>query len=258
MTQFQSVVDAPLLDLTDLSKLTPSVRALNRHRIIGFDNRDIQSRPFDLLRTSFAKRIKERGARLVGITSATPAAGKSFLSLNLAASLARVAEEQIYLVDLDLRRASVAEELGFEPDAGIESFLTGEETDLHKLGYQIEDTRLGLFPAKRKVRNTAELLSGAPFQQMIEAFRDRSGDAIILFDLPPAFASDDAMISVGEMDGYILVVDSGKTTKKQITEVLALLDPTPCLGTILNRYRGGLGDAYGYGYGKSEYSRYYK
>ncbi|MGB7408772.1 MAG: CpsD/CapB family tyrosine-protein kinase [Pontixanthobacter sp.] len=243
--------------LADLPTLTPDVAALRRNNIIGFNNRTAQSRPFDLLRTSFAKRLKDRKARLVGITSATPSAGKSFLSINLAASLARVADEEVHLVDLDIRRASVADGIGFEPEIGIESFLSGQETDLRKLGYRVENTKLGVFPTIRNMQNTAEMLSGASYPRLIDAFRNHARDATVLFDLPPAFASDDAMISVDQLDGYILVVDSGTTTKKQINEVVALLDPAPCLGTILNRYRGGLGDTYGYGYNRSQYARYY-
>src|SRR3546814_2174061 len=81
---------------------------------------------------------------------------------------------------------------------------------------------------------------------MIEALRERSEAATILFDLPPAFASDDAMIILEQLDGYVLVVDSGKTTRRHVQDVLGMLQPTPCIGSILNRYRGGLGDSYGY------------
>ena len=95
------------------------------------------------------------------------------------------------------------------------------------------------------------------FAQMIDIFRNRSDAAIILFDLPPAFASDDAMISLELLDGYVLVVDSGKTTRKHVEDVLAVLHPTPCVGTILNRYSGGFADSYGYGYGGPDYGKYY-
>lgn len=245
------------LRMQDLTLLQPSATALRTNRIIGFDSRDVRARPFNLLRTSLAKKIKEHGTRLIGITSATPAAGKSFLSMNLAASLARVSEGPVYLVDLDLRRASVAEEIGYVAERGIESFLNGNCHCLADLGVAIDGTNLGLFPTVRKAANTAELLSGAAFGTMIDLFRNHSGDATVLFDLPPAFASDDTMIIVERLDGYVLLADSGKTTKKQLEHVVALLNPTPCLGTVLNRYRGGLGDDYGYGYGANAYSRYY-
>ncbi|KQZ72014.1 hypothetical protein ASE06_21960 [Sphingopyxis sp. Root214] len=246
-----------ILKLADLASFTPAISEIKKHRIVGFDSRDARARPFNLLRTSFAKKLKEDGHRLVGITSATPAAGKSFLSMNLASSLARVIEEPVFLVDLDIRRASLAEEIGLVPERGIESFLEGDITDLTEIGHRIEGTNLGLFPAVRRTSNTAELLASDRFTQMIEVLRGRCEASTILFDLPPAFASDDAMISLSHLDGFILVVDAGKTTRRHVTDVLSMLSPTPCLGTILNRYSGGLGDSYGYGYGGPDYGKYY-
>lgn len=246
-----------LLTLAELAEFAPPVTEIRKHRIVGFDNRDARARPFNLLRTSFAKKLKEEGHRLVGITSATPAAGKSFLSMNLASSLARVIEEPVFLVDLDIRRASLAEELGLEADHGIETFLEGETDDLAAIGRRIEGTNLGLFPAVRRAGNTAELLAGERFSQMIEILRDRSEAAVVLFDLPPAFANDDAMIALSRLDSFVLVVDSGRTTRRHVQDVLGMLYPTPCIGSILNRYSGGLGDSYGYGYGGPDYGKYY-
>lgn len=65
------------------------------------------------------------------------------------------------------------------------------------------------------------------------------------------------MISLEKLDRYLLVVDSGRTTQTQVKDVLDLLRPTPCLGTILNRYQGRFGDPYGYGYGGNAYTAYY-
>ncbi|RYD45379.1 MAG: chromosome partitioning protein [Sphingomonadales bacterium] len=249
--------DHKLLTLSSLAAFTPPLTAIKKHRIVGFDNRDARARPFNLLRTSFAKKLKEGGHRLIGITSATPAAGKSFLSMNLASSLARVTEEPVFLVDLDIRRASLAEEIGLVAERGVESYLEGTINDLSDVGYQIDGTKLGLFPTVRRTRNTAELLAGERFAQMVETLRDRSEASIVLFDLPPAFANDDAMISLSGLDAFVLVVDSGKTTRRHVQDVISMLYPTPCIGSILNRYRGGLGDSYGYGYGGPDYGKYY-
>ena len=41
----------------------------------------------------------------------------------------------------------------------------------------------------------------------------------------------------------------GQTTGKQVRESIELLKPARCIGTVLNRYQGGIADDYGYGYG---------
>ena len=243
--------------LNDFAIHVPEGRDIRDNRIVGFDNRDQRSRAFNLLRTTLTKKLEEKNARLIGVTSATPAAGKSFLSMNLAASLARVQDAPVYLVDLDLRRGSVGQQIGLEPDVGIAAFLSGRSDNLAMAGRHISDTNMVVFPTAMVKANSAELVSGARFEECISTFRQRTGESIVIFDLPPAFANDDAMLSIQQLDGYVLIVDTGRTTKRQVREVMNLLAPTPCLGTILNRYQGGLADTYGYGYGSSAYSSYY-
>jgi Mrp family chromosome partitioning ATPase len=245
--------------LTDLPIFTPDPAVLDRHAIVGFDSRDARARPFNLLRTQVAKRIAGSNAGIVGITSATPNAGKSFLSLNLAAALSRLSEQSVYLIDLDLRRGSVAAELGLEVEHGITDFLDGTLADLGVVGRRVADTNLAVFPTTTITGNSAELLAGDRFSQLIDAFRGMAGEAIILCDMPPAFANDDTMIAMQKLDGYMIVVDSGNTTRRQVQDTMEMLEPAPCLGAVLNRYNGGLMESYGYGYGygSKAYDAYY-
>lgn len=245
--------------IADLATFVPEDEVLEQHAIVGFNSRDLRSRPFNLLRTQLAKRIASSGAEIIGITSATPNAGKSFLSLNLAAALSRVAGQSVYLLDLDLRRGSLAQELGLEVEYGVSDYLEGTVDDLGSLGRRIADTNLAVFPTAAIAVHSAELLAGDRFNRMIDAFRQLAGDAIVMCDMPPAFASDDTMIAMQKLDGYIMVVDSGKTTRRQVKDTVAMLQPSPCLGAVLNRYNGGLmgNYGYGYGYGAKAYSDYY-
>lgn len=247
--------------LADLPIFEPDPTTLDRHAVVGFDSRDSRARPFNLLRTQVAKRIAARKASIVGITSATPNAGKSFLSLNLAAALSRVAEQTVYLVDLDLRRGSVAEELGMKPEIGVSDFLDGSTDDLGSLGWRVGESGLAVFPTRAMAGHSAELLSGDRFALLVETFRKIAGNAIILCDMPPAFANDDTMIAMQKLDGYIMVVDSGHTTRRQVQDTMEMLQPAPCLGAVLNRYNGGImetyGYGYGYGYGSKAYDAYY-
>ena len=253
----QSIAAQLSTKLASLPVFTPDNNVLTEQLIVGLDSRDSRSRAFNLLRTTLAKRMKETGHRLVGITSATPSAGKSFLSMNLAASLSKVSEDFVVLVDLDLRRASIAERVGMQVKRGVSDFLAGEVSDLASIGSRINDSQLVLFPTKQVAKKTAELLSGPIFEKLIADLRQNTGDAVVFFDLPPAFANDDAMLILEHLDAYVMVVDSGKTNAKQVQDVLAMLNPVPCIGTVLNRYNGGFADDYGYGYGSSAYAKYY-
>jgi protein-tyrosine kinase len=247
---------ASILRLDEFRTVALDRAHLTRHKIVGLNSADSRSRAFNLLRTRFAKSVEDAGVQLIGITSPTPAAGKSFLSVNLALSLAKVAAGPVYLLDLDLRRASVAEELGLETEVGINDYLAERVQSLEEVGIRIEGLPLVIFPTGRVDMESAELLSSPNFDRLLQRFRNLPSGTIVLCDLPPAFASDDAMISIDKMDGYVLVVDSSLTNKSHILDTLAMFEPKPCIGTVLNRFLGGLLDKYGYGSG--DYGKYYR
>lgn len=226
--------------------------------IVGFRSRNEQSRPFNLLRTQITRMLGS-GKRLIGVTSATPQVGKTFIACNLAASLSRLPELRTYLFDLDLRRGSVAQRFGLPVEKGITEYLDETIDDLTGLSWGVAEQRLCIYPAREQTVLSSELLSHSRFNALAEAMRASAETDLFICDLPPVFANDDAMIAVERLDGYILVVEEGVTTKKQVRDALRLLGQEKCLGTVLNRYvKGIVGDDYGYGYGvDSKYASYY-
>ena len=94
---------------------------------------------------------------------------------------------------------------------------------------------------------------------LVKAMRALDDRYLCLCDLPPAFANDDAAIVLQQLDAYLLVVEEGKTTARQVRDAIEVLRPAPCMGTVLNRYRTSLGtDDYGFGYWSQRgYDSYY-
>ncbi len=227
--------------------------------IFGFNSRDRRSRSFNLLRTQMMKIMKARDWKIIGVTSATPRVGKTFMSTNLAASLSRIPGTRTLLFDLDLRRGSVAESFGIPPGLGINAFLTGDIDSLEAAAYRVPHTGLTVYPSTPTSDSSAELLAGERMQALVTAMRGMNENVICLCDLPPAFANDDAAIVMQSIDAYLLVVEEGRTTARQVRDAIELLKPSPCIGTVLNRYHGGFGGGdYGFGYGgQSHYDEYY-
>jgi protein-tyrosine kinase len=227
--------------------------------VFGFNSRDSRSRSFNLLRAQVLKITQARNWKIIGVTSATPRVGKSFMAANLAASLSRIPGTHTLLFDLDLRRGSIAETFDITEGVGINSFLAGEVASLDEAARDVVGTRLTIFPSFRGEESSAELLAGARFKTLVKAMRSLPDNVICICDLPPAFANDDAAIILREIDAYLLVVEEGKTTARQVSDTIEVLRPAPCLGTVLNRYHGGIaGDDYGFGYGTyGYYAAYY-
>lgn len=240
----------PLLTPRDaIATLTLTREELDERSIVGFHSRDSRSRPFHLLRTQVTRMMVRNNWRMIGVTSATPGAGKTFTSVNLAAALAPTAEATVVLCDLDLRRGSISEMLRIPPQPGLGDYLEGNVDEPREIALRINDSHLVVLPTTPSGASSSELLATPRFRTLISRLRAMPESTRIVFDLPPAFASDDAMLSMQQLDAYLLVVDHGTTTARQVEETVRLLDPVPCLGTILNRYQGGFADPYGYGYG---------
>ena len=239
-----------------LEPFTPNARILTEHHVVAFNTRVADARPFTLLRAQVLKKMRAANWKLIGITSATPEVGKSFVASNLAAALSRLSDVHTYLLDLDLRRASQSRTFGMEGTAGLTEYLAGDDVRLPAIGRRVVGTNLALFSCFPSQVNSAELLVGPRFQSLIGAMRALPDDSVVICDLPPVFANDDTMIVAQELDAYLFVVEEGVTTKKQMREAMRLLHPAPCLGTILNRFKGGFGENYGYGYGM-KYGSYY-
>lgn len=227
--------------------------------VFGFNSRDKRSRPFNLLRSQVLSIMKEHDWTIIGVTSATPRVGKTFIASNLAASLSRVPNMHTLLFDLDLRRGSVAETFGIEETLGIHSFLAGEIDSLDAAAHDVVRTGLTIFPSFPSSASSAELLAGSRLKTLISATRGLRSNIVSICDMPPAFANDDAAIIAREIDAYLLVVEEGRTTASQVRDAIEVLKPGVCLGTVLNRYQSTLGsDDYGFGSGSSrEYDAYY-
>jgi len=226
--------------------------------IVGFRNADTRARPFKLMRAQVVRQMEDREIKLIGVTSAAPNVGKTFVASNLAAALSRIADYDVYLVDLDLHRPAVAERFSFEGEGwGVHDFLTGEQPDISQVARRINDERLVVVPGYKRDVATGELLTSATGTRLFEGLRALPKGSVVVVDMPPIFADDDAVIIGQHLDGFILIVEDGKSTRKQILETIRLLSPTPFMGAVLNRYRSQLfADEYGYGFAYG-YGGYY-
>jgi protein-tyrosine kinase len=221
---------------------------LEAQNVVGFRNADTRARPFKLLRSQILRRAHEDGLKVLGITSAAPNVGKTFVATNLAAALSRIADMNVILIDLDLHRPAVATRFGFSPDSkGIHDVLSGD-ADMEDVAYRIGEERLIVIPGFRRDVATGELLTSARGDAMFAGMHALGSNTVVLVDMPPIFADDDAVIISKHLDGYLLIAQDGRTTSKQVKETVRMLAPTPLVGSVLNRFRAQLlMDDYGYG-----------
>lgn len=218
--------------------------------IYGFDSLDARSRPFNMIRAKLHELRSQRGWRLFGVVSATPKVGKSFIAANVAASLSRDPRFDTTVLDLDLRRASLTAIFNIEPDVSIRAYLEEQPGADSPSVYALEGERLMIVPTTPGPIRSAELMAGPRAQALFRAMRGSAENGLFVVDLPPVFANDDAVTAMARLDGYIVVVEEGRTTTREVKDVVSLLGVQRLAGVILNKYRGGMVSE---GYGVDNY-----
>jgi Mrp family chromosome partitioning ATPase len=207
---------------------------LEKNRIVAFNKNDPKSISFDLLRTYVLQKMEENGWRTLAITSPTPGSGKTVVAINLAMSIAQQPNKSALLVDFDLRRPKVGAYLGLPMEKSINDVLEGT-AELPEALVSPDMQRLVVLPTKNPVRKSAETLSTSKIGEMVKDMRDRYDSRIVIFDLPPLLAADDAVIAVPHIDCVLMVVANGMSTKREIEDGLHHIPPAKLVGTVLNR-----------------------
>ena len=228
-----------------------------RRRLVhGFDSRNASSRSFNLIRSKLVSFNRERGWRLLGVVSATPSVGKSFVSANVAAAMSRDPRFQTYLMDFDLRRGTIRDIFGIETEDGITNFLESSESGAVLPGFMPQGQELIVIPSVAGPVHSAELLASDRATALFRAMRNSDERNYFICDLPPVFANDDAAIIMEALDGYMIVAQDGKTTQREVAATVEMLGQERLAGVVLNKYRGGLVSE-GYGIEDRYASEYY-
>ena len=229
-------------DATELPWTPPESK---RRQIYGFDSLDARARSFNIMRAKLLEMRARRGSRLIGVVSATPNVGKSFISGNVAAALSRDPRHLTFVVDLDLRRASLSRLFGVDSGRGVRTYLEQEAPQFPQV-YRPRGERLLIIPTRAGSIHSAEMLAGHNAQVLFQSMRVSEENELFIFDLPPVFANDDTLMVMGWLDSYVLVVEEGKSKQRELVDAVALLGRERLAGVVLNKYRSGiLSEGYG-------------
>jgi Mrp family chromosome partitioning ATPase len=247
-----SVAEVPAADMaavaarwSALSGFAPGAAQMARNHIVTFAGGH-EATHFDMLRTRLLQTMRAQGWHRVAITSPGPGCGKSTLALNLAFSLARQPDLQTILCEMDLRRPSLARMLGLREKHHISRVLEGREPfDRNAVRF---GENLAIATQATPARNPAELLHGPALSTALDGIESDWVPQVILCDLPPLFAADDAHAVIGRMDGVLIVAAAGSTTIAEIDRAeREIAAQTSVIGVVLNKCRY-LPKDYGYDY----------
>ena len=196
-------------------------------------------------------------SRMILITSALPAEGKTFTSLNLALSIARERDVSVLLVDADSPKGHLSRAFGMQDERGLLDALADEALDVESLVLSTDIKGLELLPAGRVAEGAAsELIASARMAQIAARLTARHPRRLVLLDSSPLLASSEAR-ALKQIPGQILIVTrAGRTPRQALLDAIALIDKTKLHGLVLNDAHVARGDGYSdyygyYGYGAS-------
>ena len=211
---------------------TPELRA--KRVVTGFDPCEFTD-AYKMLRTQVLQRLNENNWNVLAVTSPGTGEGKTLTALNLAVSLAMEIKHTVLLVDANLRHPSLHEQLGLPGSPGLSDYLTHDtpltELFVHPKGID----HLTVLPGGHAMLNSAEMLNSPKMSRLVDELKTRYASRIVIFDLPPVLDAADAMAFTPYVDATLLVVEEGKTKRKEVERAVDLLSGTNVLGTVLNK-----------------------
>jgi len=223
-------------------RLAPEVVERNRLKI--GNEADATAQAYRVLRTRALQWLDVHGRSTVAMISASDGDGKTLSAVNLALSIANDTNHTALLVDFDLRAPSLHERLGLDVERGVEAFFSGAAA-IEDLIVSVCHPRLAVLPCLAPVQNSSDVLSSRVVRELVAQLKSRYADRIVLFDLPPALAGDDAIAFLPLVDAALLVIGEGATRREQLERLSTVLAGTPVIGSILNRAARTIDPYYG-------------
>jgi len=209
------------------------------------------------LRTSLLLSSAGTAPRTILVTSSQPSEGKTTTAINTAFMLAQTGA-QVLIIDCDLRRPRLHAHFNISNGRGLTNCLSGNTADIDSVIQDVpEQPNLKLLTSGPMPPNPAELLGSEEMRKLLGTLSEKFTHVIV--DSPPAISFTDASILSTFVDGVILVVHGGRSSRAVVRRAKQqLLDiGAHIYGVVLNNvkiekthdyYYGGY-----YGYYKSSY-----
>jgi len=217
-----------------------SVR-LNPMLVAGLAPTSPAAEQYRTLRTRLGQAEGTAALRSVLITSPQKGEGKSITAANLALTMAQELQRRVVIVEADLRKPSLQQIFGLPPGPGLAEFLSGA-VELKDVMKSLADHHLTVIPGGSAPINPAELLGSTAMRRLVDHLRTRFDR--VLLDTPPILPLADVAVLAPLVDGVLLVVRAGFTTKPAIENALRSFDSSRLIGIVLNE--SGMEDDYRY------------
>lgn len=226
------------------------------------------SESFRSIRTNLQFILGNEGSKVILVSSLHPGEGKTFVTVNIAATLAK-ADKKVIILDFDLHKPRIHKVFGLSKMDGVSNYLVGQkhwkETVIHHEIKNLDFVLSGPIPP-----NASELVLSKKIDVLIEELKAEYD--YILIDTPPLALISDALVLMNKVNLSFCVLNTQKATKQGVRflEETFTQNDISHVSLLLNNikqnrwryyyakyaYKYGYGYVYGYGYGYGDGYRY--
>ncbi len=223
--------------------------------VVSTGSRSVESEAFRVIRTNLDFMFDEKttGAHIIQTISLVPNSGKTFVSANLALSMA-LKETKVLVIDGDIRKKTLSNFLGSTSTTGLSEYLSGKNDSIDKMILKgTINPNLDIIPVGTIPPNPSELLLRPRFEELLNTLRERYD--YIFIDCPPVEIVPDAAIIGRFCTSSIFVIRAENLDKRLLPEVENLYESKKynnmsiLLNGVKSRGNGYGYGGYGYGYG---------
>ncbi|MGB7210115.1 MAG: polysaccharide biosynthesis tyrosine autokinase [Pyrinomonadaceae bacterium] len=219
----------------------------NSELLIFADSRSALSEAYRQLRTSILLSTAGHPPKSLLITSSLPSEGKTTTATNTAISLAQTGAK-VLIIDADMRRPRLHSVFNIANGEGLSTLLSSESTDadIARVVKTDDGTQLSLLTSGPIPPNPAELIGSDQMANLLKKLQNHYTHVVI--DSPPITSFTDGVLIASMVDGVILVVHSGKSSRQVVKRSRQLLQDVGAriLGVVLNNVNLRSQDNYHY------------
>jgi len=228
-----------------LAALEPNRKLLDRNLLVSLEAGQ-KATPFDILRTKTQLMMQKNGWARLAVTSPTPACGKTTMAGNLALGFTRQSDVRVILIELDLRRPSMAKIFGQKPEKDVTAMLKGD-IPFADQALRVRHN-LALSMAREPSRDPTSILLSPKTHEVLAEIEESYAPDLVIFDLPPVLVSDDTRAFLKDVDCALILAKAEATSVAQIDACeREVAEQTNVLGIVLNQCRHSTDTDYGYG-----------
>lgn len=207
----------------------------NSELLIFSDPKSSLAEAYRQLRTSILLSTAGHAPKSLLITSSLPAEGKTTTAVNTAISLAQTGAK-VLVIDADMRRPRLHSVFGIGNGQGLSTILSSEmkPEEIVAVAQYDSESKLFLLPSGPIPPNPAELIGSQQMANLLRVMSDEFTHVVV--DSPPIASFTDGVLVASMVDGVILVVHSGKSSRQVVSRSRQLLHDigAKVFGVVLN------------------------